>query len=255
MDGWRLGKGKTVDEEGSRRTEAGRQKPEKGWQNMKTKNIIHIIAALVFCLIASGYSGNILKEGFEDWTDNLKGGWETIGDVKVSTDQKHSGKKALFVPAGTQAEWKINEYEDKFGKVSFWAYDSKVGGVTGDWPSKNGPNFGLRNIDGRYFVLGFQCSYNHVWGNYFWCSTVTDGWRSWWWPSEDFKEEDIKKGWHKFVFNLPESGMLTVSLDDHEADIPMDKAKFKKGFSGLHFEGGKSGQETFYFDDIEVEFK
>lgn len=216
------------------------------------KNIV-VLAVLFLALPV--YSGNIIKEGFEDWTSDLKGGWETMGDVKVSSGQKHSGKAALFVPYGSQAEWKINEYEDKFGSVSFWVYDSKVGGVTGDWPSKNGPNFGVRNIDGKYFVLGFQCSYNHVWGTYFWCSTATDGWRSWWWPSEDFGDTEVKKGWHKFTFNLPNSEALSVKIDDYEADIPMNKVKYYKGFSGLHFEGGRNGQETFYFDDIEVEFK
>jgi len=210
---------------------------------------IYLTAVMIGFLVSICYSESF-KEDFEK--GSLKG-WEIEGDAKISGEQKHGGTKSLFVPKGSKAIWTVSK-ENKYGKVTFWLYDSKVGGkITG---VVNGPRWGVTNEDGDCLVLGLvnRNSPHIKWGTYFWCSTLDNSWYTWRYPGNKFG--NVKQGWHKFVFNLPDEKTLEVTMDDDAvANIPIDSAKFTKGFTGVYFEGGKGGEEKFYFDDIEIVIK
>lgn len=208
---------------------------------------------LVLFLSAVCFAGGI-KEDFENWS--LKGGWEIVGDAKISGDQKHGGKNSLYLPLDSKAEWKINEYENNYGKFILWFYDSKVGNVSeGTWNRiKKGPAFGVKNLDGDKLMLGFVCIPGWTWGNYFWYSSLSTEWYKWAPVNEDFNGDNVAKGWHKFTFEFKENRDIRVTLDDIEAKLPQSKSKFRSGFCRIFFEGGNDGEETAYFDDLEVIF-
>ena len=212
------------------------------------KKIVLLIG--VVCFVAGTSYAKTQKEDFEK--GSLKD-WEIEGDAKISSDQKHSGTKSLFVPKGSKAIW-ITSKENKFGKVTFWVYDSRVGGKF--IKHSNGPSFGIADSDSNYFVLGMieRIGDPFRWGTYYYCSSVVSIF-GWWYPDLGTKA-NIAKGWHKFLFNIADSKTLEVIRDDEkQGNIDLEKVQFSSGFAGVYFSGGADGEETFYYDDIEIEMK
>lgn len=199
----------------------------------------------------------VFKESFE--TDDMKE-WEIEGNYNISSEQKHSGLRSLKLLPGSIASWKINK-KNVYAKLTMWVYDSKVGGKKPTGNTDRGPAWGTENYDGVIFVMGIvdkRPGSPIAWGPYFWSSLRENDMYSWWYPGKPFEEQNVKLGWHKWVFNFSDDKTLEVVMDDEfKADIPFEKADFKEGFTKVFLTGGqeKNNPETFYFDDIVVETK
>ena len=215
------------------------------------KNILLIIMMISFTNIARC---ELFKEDFEK-KDSLKN-WEIMqGNPEISSAQKHGGKFSLSLPQETRLFWFADDKKNRFGKASFWVYDSKVGGKSLG-KNANGPKFGLINFNEQKFFLGIIKRQDRaVWGTYNWCSTIA-GDSDWWQVGPEFHKNKVTKGWHKFTFNVSDKETIEVSIDETApAKISAEKSEFDRGFSGVCFENKKDGEETFFYDDIEIEFK
>ncbi len=210
-----------------------------------------VLAAMVVSFAASIYAAKT-TEGFEDKTVLKK--WEIEGDAAISEDQKHAGKSALSVPAGASATFRFST-ENVFGTVTMWVYESLVN--KGSKPGKgwNGPYFGLVNSDDDKAVERIVWrSYGNV-NNYAVIFTGENQWFSTW--SSGFSR---KKGWNKFVFAFTDEKTLGVTYNDEKEDttFPTKVEFFNKGANGIVFGGGEAltaGNETMYFDDLEIDVK
>jgi len=110
------------------------------------------------------------------------------------------------------------------------------------------------NSDGEKFSLAFEQSKSgrHVWGAYYYlCST-----KEYLWTDLAKASGKIEKGWHKITIDMPDISTIIFTLDEKKPE-EIDKAKslFTKGFNGVIFGCEKDGAETFYYDDIEINFK
>ncbi len=211
-----------------------------------------IVLAVMAVSFASYIYAAKISEGFEDKAVLKK--LELEGDVSVAADQFHGGKTALSVPAGAVATFKFNP-ENVFGTATMWVYDSFT--AKGSKPGKvwNGPYFGLINSDDDKAVEKISWrAYANV-NNYTVVFTGENQWSNVW-------DSGIsrKKGWNKFVFTFTDDKTLGVTVNDEKEDVtfPGKLEFFNKGANGLVFGGGevlKPANETFYFDDIEIDFK
>ena len=190
-----------------------------------------------------------IKEDFEK-ADLKK--WEVDSEVKIATDQFHAGKKSLSVPLGNSAVWVLGK-ENKFGTVTVWVYDSKIGKIE-DEASLIGPHFGLKNSDDEMLKIGLRNEASGLkWGAYYWCSTLKN--KTSWWPVFS-KKLFPAAGWYKFTITYMDKTNVEVTFNDEKTiPLPEDKTAFDTGFNAIFFNGGKNGNETFYFDDIEIALK
>ncbi len=213
------------------------------------KRVMFAGAFLMF-FIGGVCRAEAVKEGFEN-EECLKA-WKIDGEVKIVKDQFHSGEKSLLVPVSSSAVWQVSK-ENKTGTVSFWVYDSRVGLKKGS-TYQFGPYFGVVNTDGEKFSLAFEQSKSgrHIWGAYYYlCST-----KEYLWTDLAKTSGKIEKGWHKIKIEMPELNTIIFTLDENKPEeIDKEKSLFTKGFSGIIFGAEKDGAETFYYDDIEINFK
>ena len=213
-----------------------------------------VLTIMIVSLAVSMYAAKV-TEGFEDKT--ILKNWEIEGDVAISGGQKHSGKSALFVPAGAKAILRFGA-ENKYGTVTIWVYDSYVNNKKNK-PGKewNGPYFGLINSDDDKAVeiLAWKTwlsvlNYNQVF-------TAENQWFSIGWSGLKRPEA---AAWSKFTFTFPNDKTLGLTFND-EKEVngwPEKIEFFNKGANGIVFGGGqdiKDKNETFYYDDIEIDVK
>ena len=209
------------------------------------KNLVIAVVALCF---AVSVSAEKLIEGFED-KDVLKK-MEIEGDVAISADQKHAGNSSLFVPVGATATWRFSK-ENKFGTVTMWVYESLINIKV---KNMKGPHFGLINSDDDKAVLIGAVKLSSQTEYYRDIFTAENQWYSVW--TSGFPRAPA--GWKKFTFTFTDDKTLGVTLNDDAADkiFPGKVAFFNKGANGVIFGGGtdmKKNNETFYFDDVEVD--
>ncbi len=207
-----------------------------------------VMAVMVVCFGFSLYAAKI-SEGFEDKTVLKK--WEIEGDVAVSDAQKHGGNSSLFTPAGATAIFRFST-ENKFGTVTMWVYDSfAVKKGTG-----SGPYFGLINSDDDKAVeiISYKPYLNL--NDYSEVFTAENQWFSPWHSAI----KRPKAAWGKFTFTFTDDKTLGATFnDDKESAQFSNKLEFfNKGANGIILSGGASQgakNETFYFDDIEIDVK
>ena len=212
-----------------------------------------MLTAMALSFSASVYAAKI-TEGFED-TAVLKK-WEIEGDAKISEAQFHGGKSALSVPAGATAIFRFST-ENKFGTVIMWVYDSfstKGSKLAKNW---SGPYFGLINSDDDKAVelVAFRTQSTSGVKNYRVVFTGENQWYNTW--SSGIAR---KAGWNKFTFTFTDDKTIEAAWNDEKKDVtfPLKLQFFNKGASGIIFGGGenlKADNETFYYDDIEIEVK
>ena len=215
------------------------------------KRLVMAVIALSFA--ASVYAAKV-TEGFEDKAVLKK--WEIEGDVVIAPTQKHGGKSSLHTPAGSSAVFRFAP-DDKFGTVSMWVYDSgnnsKESSVGKGW---NGPFFGLINSDDDKLLL------RPIWRAYMkpfgWAIFLTA-------ENQMFSPNwsSIRRNaaaWVKVTFNFPDAKTIGVTFDDEKEakQLPEKVEFFSRGANGITFGGGDDlgeNNETFYFDDIEIDVK
>lgn len=212
------------------------------------------VVAVVVAVLASSVFASKVTEGFEDKTVLKK--WETEGDVVISSEQKHGGKNALFVPAAASATLRFSA-ENSFGAINIWVYDSCVN-IKATTPGKNwnGPHFGLINSDDdKLAFLPLWRSYvkPHAFGVVF---TAENQWFNQWSTGARRKAA----GWMKVTFSFPDEKTLAVTFNDEkEAGSVAERLQyFNKGANGIIFNGGQDigeKNETFFFDDLEIDVK
>ena len=219
--------------------------------------MVKTIRSLVFAVIAVSFSASLfaekVTEGFEDKTVLKK--WEIEGDAVISEDQFHGGKTSLKVPAGASAVYRFSK-ENAFGTVSFWMYDSCVNvSQTSMKTVWNGPHFGLINSDDDKALLRIMWRAKNAPPSGF-CTTFTaeNQMFTFGWASITRKTA----GWGKWSFTFTDAKTLSAAFnDDKEVKSFSDKIEFfNKGANGIVFNGGqdiKAKNETFYYDDIEIE--
>ncbi len=215
------------------------------------KKMVLAVMALSFAAVV--YAAKT-AEGFEDKAILKK--WEVEGDVTISTDQFHGGASSLSVPAGATASFRFST-ENKFGTVTMWVYDSLAVQTNKKDKNWNGPYFGLVNSDDDKAVelVAFRSQSSSGAKNY---RVVFTGENQWFnvWSSGIAR----KKGWNKFVFTFTDAKTLGVTYNDEKEDttFPTKLEFFNKGANGITFSGGsvlKPDNETFYYDDIEIDLK
>lgn len=210
------------------------------------KRMVLIVMSVSFA--ASLYAAKI-TEGFEDKTVLKK--WEIDGDAVISTDQKHGDKSSLLVPAGATATFRFSP-ENKYGTVTMWVFDSfavKKG-------KAGGPYFGLINSDDDKAVeIVHFAPYLNI--NYY--SNVFTAENQWY--SQGYSGiARPKAAWGKFTFTFTDDKTLGVTYNDDKEDsiFPTKLEFFNKGANGIILGGGPSlgaKNETFYYDDIEIDVK
>lgn len=216
-----------------------------------------LTATLLVCFSTSLFAENI-KKGFEEETALSE--WQFEGDAAISTVQKKSGEKSLFVPARSTAICKIST-ENKFGTVTMWVYDSCVNNKTTSLGKNwSGPYFGVFNADGEKFVFtpvwretAKPDIYSMLWtAEKQWFSLI---------PSQ-IKRENA--GWYKFSFHQQNKNQFKIKVNDVESSKVKTKVdsgsleRFNKGFVGVCLGGGDDlgeKNETIYFDDIEFDLQ
>ena len=141
--------------------------------------------------------------------------------------------------------------------VTMWVYDSgvnsKESSVGKAW---NGPFFGLVNSDDDKMIL------TPVWRAYmkpFGYAVFFTGENQMYSPGWTSVSRKAAV-WVKVTFTFTDAKTLSVTFDDEkEAKHVPDKLEFfNKGANGITFGGGqdlKKNNETFYFDDIEIDVK
>ncbi len=207
-----------------------------------------VLTAMVLGFAASLYAAKI-TEGFEDKAVLKK--WEIEGDATISTDQQHGGKSSLYTPVGSTAIFRFSP-ENKFGTVTMWIYDSFVNKKG----KSDGPYFGLINSDDDKAVELISFAPYLAMNQY---SVVFTGENQWFnkWNSGISR---AKAAWMKFVFTFTDEKTLGVTSNDEKEDstFPGKLEFFNKGANGIVFGGGtdlKPKNETFYYDDIEIDVK
>ncbi len=207
-----------------------------------------VMAVLALCFGMSLYAAKI-TEGFEDKTVLKK--WEIEGDAVISTDQQHGGKSSLYTPAGSTAIFRFSP-ENKFGTVTMWVYDSfAVKKGKGD-----GPYFGLINSDDDKAVeIVSYKPYLNI-NDYSEIFTAESQWFSPWHSAI----KRAKAAWSKFTFTFTDANTLGATFNDEKesAAFSTKLEYFNKGANGVVFAGGANHgakNETFYFDDIEIDVK
>ena len=216
------------------------------------KNMVLVVIAVSFA--TSLFAAKVV-EGFEDKTVLKK--WELEGDVVIAADQKHAGKSALKVPAGASAALRFSP-DNSFGTVSMWIYDSCVNvsqsSFTAVW---NGPHFGLINSDDDKALIRIMWrAQNAPPSGYCTTFTADNQMFSWGWGSVGRKTA----GWNKWTFNFPDDKTIGCTFNDEkEVNAFADKLEFfPSGANGIYLNGGQDigeKNETFYYDDIEIDVK
>ncbi len=210
------------------------------------KNIVLPVFAV--CLAVSLQAAK-LTEGFEDKAALKK--WEVQGDAVISQEQKHGGNSSLFVPNGATAVFKFSP-ENKFGTVTMWVYDSFVNKKG----KGSGPYFGLMNSEEEkaVIILSFAPQVSPtVYSDIF---TAETNWSSPW--SSGIQR--ARKAWAKFTFTFTDDKTLGVTCNEDKEDttFPTKLEFFNKGANSIILGGGPNlgaKNETFYFDDIEIDVK
>ena len=207
-----------------------------------------VMAVVALSFAASMYAAKI-TEGFEDKAVLKK--WEIEGDAIINSVQKHGGKSALHVPAGASAVFRFSP-ENKYGTVTMWVYDSFV--------NKSGkgmsPQFGIINSDDdkALLVLSFAPQVSPtVYSDIF---TAENQMFNIWYSGI----HRPKAAWAKFSFSFPDDKSLGLNCNDEKEDSVFSTKLefFSQGANGITIAGGNDfgeKNETFYFDDIEIDVK
>ena len=209
-----------------------------------------VLAVMAVSFATSIYAAKI-TEGFEDKTVLKK--WEIEGDVTISTDQKHGGNSSLFTPFGSTATFRFST-ENKFGTVTMWVYDSFA--VKKAPSGSNGPYFGLINSDDDKAVEVICYRPYLTINDYSEMFTAEAQWFSPWHSAISRP----KAAWGKWLFTFTDDKTLGATFNDEKESAAFSTKLefFKKGANGIVLSGGPSlgaKNETFYFDDIEIDVK
>lgn len=212
-----------------------------------------MVRKLLMAVIALSFAVSMqaakVTEGFEDKSVLKK--WEIEGDAVIASTQKHAGKSSLFVPAGSSAVYRFSP-ENKFGTVSMWVYDSynnKSGKGTG-------PHFGLINSDDDKALIVVSYAPQVTVAHYSDIFTAENQMFNVWYSGV----KRVAAAWAKFTFTFTDDKTLSCMVNDETEDKTFGSKLefFSAGANGVVMVGGGDfgeTNETFYYDDIEIDVK